>query len=273
MDTGVRLAVSNIAWSAAEDATIATRLVAAGADALEAAPGRLHPDPADVAEDEARDLRDLWQTRGLPIVSMQALLFGRPDLLLLGNPDEQEGLISHLSAIMSFAGRLGAGPLVFGSPQNRKKGALSFDEACKNARPVFRRLGDAAQSNGTVLCIEANAVDYGCDFITTLDQAARMVTETDHPSVGLIVDTGNMAMAGELAQDALRHVHLVRHLHLSRAQLGPLDVGDDFPRRVMDGLRQAGYDGTATIEMRPVEDDPLGALERAVQRARSWIDT
>ncbi|MGR3762381.1 sugar phosphate isomerase/epimerase family protein (plasmid) [Roseobacteraceae bacterium NS-SX3] len=265
------LAASNIAWPAEADASIAPLLLEAGAGALEAAPARLHGDPAAASAEEAEAIRAAWDRRGLPVISMQALLFGKPELCLFGPDETVQGFTSYLARIIAFAGRLGAGPLVFGSPGNRRRGGLDTDEACARAVPVFRALGDTARAHGTVFCLEPNALGYGCDFMTTLDEAAAVVRAAGHDHVGLVADTGNMAMAGDPPEAAARHAGLVRHLHLSRPQLAPLDEGDDFPRRVLDALRAGGYAGAATVEMRQVPQDPIGAVARALHIAREWI--
>lgn len=268
----MKLAVSNIAWAAEQDAVIASSLVDAGVDMLEVAPGRLFSDPGGADATAVAATRRLWSERGLPVGSMQALLFGQPELSLFG-PDEGAGMVRYLARIFDLAARLGAGPMVFGSPGNRRRGTTGFDEALRRAVPVFRILADMANASGTTLCIEPNAPGYGCDFMTSLDEVSAVVALVDRPGVRLVVDTGNMAMVGDSPAAATRHVQIVRHLHLSRPQLKPLKADDAFPRRVLDGLRSAGYDGIVTIEMRPTDEDPIKAIQQAAVLVRKWIDS
>lgn len=268
----MKLAVSNIAWSDSEDADISDELKAAGADALEVAPGRLHPSPVAATASEAAEIRAIWQGRGLAIVSMQSLLFGRPDLTLFAEPEGRKAFVRYLGDMLRFAGALGAGPLVFGSPKNRLKDGLNFAEARDRAVPIFREIGDLAQAANTVFCLEANAKEYGCDFMTRLDEAAEVAAATAHPAIGLVVDTGNMELAGDRPERVAEYAELVRHLHLSRPQLAPLNPEDDFPRQVLNALREAGYDGIATVEMRMSATGARSAVVRAVEAARSWID-
>ena len=77
----MRLAVSNIGWTEAEDATILPRLRDAGADAVEVAPGRIFADVSGATVAQAEAVGADYRTAGLPIVSMQALLFGRPGVI------------------------------------------------------------------------------------------------------------------------------------------------------------------------------------------------
>ena len=269
----MRLAVSNIGWTEAEDATILPRLRDAGVDAIEVAPGRVFPSVPSATVAEAEAIGSQYREAGLPVVSMQALLFGRPELSLFGTAAEVQPLLDHLSHVVKLAGALGCGPLVFGSPRNRLKGARSFAAARDEALPVLRRIGAMAEASGTVFCLEANASDYGCDFMTRLAEAGDMAAVAGHPGVAQVADTGNMMMMGE-EPDAIRAVapH-IRHVHVSAPQLGPVAAQAAFVERVIPVLRDVGYDSVVTVEMRPGEgDDPTAELFRAVSLLRGLID-
>ena len=270
----MRLAISNIAWRQPTDNAIAPCLIAAGAEALEVAPARIHSNPADVSAAQAASIRALWEGRNLPIVSMQALLFGAPELVLFGSDSAREAMVERLAATITLAGQLGCGPLVFGSPLNRLKGERAFDEALAESVPVFRRIGTYAAAAGCIFCIEANATGYGCDFMTKLVEAASLVENVSVSSVGLVVDTGNMEMAGDDIDDLKRVIPLVRHLHISRARLAPVDETAELARRVLRTLKGEGYDGIVTIEMRPPQEpeDGVDAACRAVETVRGWLD-
>ena len=271
----MRLAVSNIGWTEAHDATIAGRLRDAGADALEVAPGRVFADPitATLADAEARG--EALAAAGLPVVSMQSLLYGRPELTLFGSQADREALLAHLGHIMALAGRLGCAPLVFGSPRNRQRGGRSFAQATAEAVPILRRIGDIAAATGTVFCLEANASDYGCDFMTVLAEATAVADATGHPGIGQVVDTGNMMMEGEAPAAAAAAIEHVRHVHVSAQQLGPVAPHRAFIADVVGTLAGAGYAGGVTLEMRapgPEAADPLADLLRGVEAVRGVLD-
>ena len=269
----MRLAVSNIGWTDAEDATILPRLRDAGVDAIEVAPGRVFADALSATIADAEAIGARYADAGLPIVSMQALLFGRPELTLFGSADEVQPLVAHLGHIIKLAGALGCGPLVFGSPGNRKKGERSFDAARDEAVPVLRQIGAKAEAAGTVFCLEANATAYGCDFMTKLAEAGAVAAAVSHPGVGQVVDTGNMMMMEE-APDAIRAIapH-IRHVHVSAPQLGPVAAHAAFVGQVIPVLDDLGYNSVVTLEMRPGEgDDPTAELLRAAELLRGLID-
>lgn len=269
----MRLAVSNIGWTEAEDASILPRLRDAGADAIEVAPGRVFADVPGATVAEARALGAQYREAGLPVVSMQALLFGRPELTLFGTEADVQPLVDHLSHVVRLAGALGCGPLVFGSPRNRLKGTRSFAAARDEVLPVLRRIGAMAEASGTVFCLEANAADYGCDFMTVLAEAGEVAAAAGHPGIGQVVDTGNMMMMGEEPAAIHAIAPHIRHVHVSAPQLGAVASQAAFVERVIPVLRDVGYDSIVTVEMRPGDGaDPTAELFRAVDLLRSLID-
>ena len=261
--------MSNIGWSAAEDASILPELAAAGADSVEVAPGRLFRDVGAATGAEARAVAAAFRAAGLPVVSMQALLFGRADLTLFGPPGAQVAFEDYLGHVVGLAGALGCGPLVFGSPKNRLKGTRPLADAIAEAAPVVRRLGARAEAAGAVFCIEANAPGYGCDFLGTLAEAAEMVAAADHPGVGLVVDTGNMMMAGEAPAAVDDVAARITHFHASAPELGPVATHEGYIADVLARARAGGYDGIVTLEMR--SGDRAGLLA-GVAMLRRLID-
>lgn len=71
----MRLAISNIAWDAAEDDAVALLLHRHGIDAIDIAPGKYFPEPAKALDEDIARVRNWWRDRGIEIFGMQALLF------------------------------------------------------------------------------------------------------------------------------------------------------------------------------------------------------
>ena len=68
------------------------------------------------ARPEDRRLAGILYDRGVSVVALQALLFGRPDLVLFESPERRSATLDYLEGVLRLASWLGAGPLVFGSP-------------------------------------------------------------------------------------------------------------------------------------------------------------
>lgn len=262
----MKLAVSNIAWPAGADAEAADILSRHGATGVELAPGKVWPTPTEATDAEILAVRRWWQDRGFRVVAFQALVFGQPDLLLFGDPAVRDRFADYLSKIVQLAAKTGAGPLVFGSPKNRAVGILPRDEAWPVAVEFFRRLGAVAADHGTVIGLEHVPPAYGCDFATTVAEAAELVKAVDSPGFGLHLDSGGMAMTGGGVGDAgdVRPVHF----HISEPNIQPIGSVPSVPHgEYAAGLRQTGYDGWYSIEVREPATDWQAALEQSLAAA------
>lgn len=272
----MRLAVSNIAWAPDDDPVAAAALAAAGVDAIEVAPTVRWPAPLDVSRGEAVAWRAWWQARGIDIVAMQSLLFGRPDLAVFGPPDVRAALVDYVGGLCRLAGWLGATRLVFGSPANRRPGGLPAAVRDEVAVEVFHAIGRRAHDEGVAVCIEANPRAYGCEWIEGVAEAAALVTAVDHPGFGLHLDAGGMLLHGDTIDDVARVLAApgARHVHASDPSLAPLGEGDArSPRWHADLaalLARRGYDGAVSLEMRRQDGDRAALLGASLARLTAW---
>lgn len=263
----MRVVVSNLAWDPEEDEAAAAVLSRHGVTGIEVAPTKRWPDPSGATTDEIEAYRRGWSDVGLPIVSMQSLLFGRPDLTLFDSEAAREAFTAYLEAIIELGRGLGAGPLVFGSPKNRLRGSLSLDDAQATSAPVFARLGRAAAALGSCFCIEPNPVDYGCDFITTAAAGAALVRVVGEPGFGLHLDSGGMTLAGDdLPQAISGSLDVLRHFHCSEPGLAPAgSTGRVDHEGAARALRDGGYEGLVSVEMLlPADADRMACLDESV---------
>ena len=261
----MRLAVSNIAWDASSDSEVARILTAAGVDAIEVAPTKAFADVAKADLQDARDYRAYWADLGLSVLTTQSLLFGRPDLLLFGDDEQRRAFVRHLEHVLELGAALGARAQVFGSPKNRRREGLPEQQANEIAAEVFSQLARAAERYGTTLCLEANPVDYGADFLTSAHQAAALVEAVDLPGLRLHLDTACMQLAGDDVTTCVeQYAHLLAHVHVSEPQLGPVGVTRSaVHEETVAALRTVGYDAGVSVEMRPVDDQPAAGRTAA----------
>jgi D-psicose/D-tagatose/L-ribulose 3-epimerase len=265
----MKLAISNIAWEPAEDAKVAGLMRAHGFAGVEIAPTKYWPQPLAAGAADIAAVRGFWERRGLPIIAMQSLLFGTQGLALFESEAKRRATRDYLAGILALAGKLGAKALVFGSPKNRLKGALTDDQAETIAVPFFRALGEVAVHHHTYLCVEPNPAAYGCDWITTSAQGLALVRKVDHPGFGLHLDAAGMTLAGEDLPEAIAAAdRAIRHFHASEAQLAPLGKGGTDHAAAAGALRSAGYTGWVSIEMLVTGTaDRMAAVEKALDLA------
>jgi sugar phosphate isomerase/epimerase len=274
MAARLRLAVSNIAWMPAEDAAVADVLRREGVGGVEIAPTKWRERPLNATARDVAAYRRAWEERGLPIVAMQSLLYGRPDLQLFGDDARRSATVEYLRRVIDLGAGLGAHTLVFGSPKNRTRGALSEREALHVAIDALHELGTHAHEHGMTFCLEANPPTYGCDFITATAEAVDLVRVIDHPGVRVNADLGGMTISGEEPMTSLCDGRgLFGHVHASEPNLSELGTAAADHASAAQGLAQIDYAEWVSIEMRAVMpyESPLNvvAVERAVRLAKS----
>jgi sugar phosphate isomerase/epimerase len=265
----MRIAISNIAWDIAEDEGVASLLGRHGVDAIDIAPGKYFPVPADATEEDFRRVRSFWADRGIAMTGMQALLFGTTGLNLFGEAGAREAMLRHLAAVCRIGGGVGATRLVFGSPKNRDRSGLSDEETRDVAVAFFRRLGDAASSHGVQVCLEPNPPVYGANFMTTSAETAAVVEAVGHPAIRMQLDTGALAINGESPAEVIRSFERhIGHVHASEPNLVPLGDGDARHAEIGELLRETLPEKVVTIEMVATKEEPhLQAIERALRVA------
>lgn len=252
----MNLAVSNIAWCDFEDAAIASLLTGLGVNKIEAAPAAFAKQPtASSTIEDFQKHRNWWNQQGISIAAFQALLFGYPALQLFGTDAEREDLYLFLQHVISLAGVCGATKLVFGSPQNRRKHDHTNTEAVNIAAEFFAEVGKIAALNGCTICLEPNAADYGCDFLTHLAETADLVRRINSPGTGLQLDTGVMLMNGESVDEVRKIASEITHVHCSQPFLNPISADTlPFHKAIAKELADSNYAGIVSIEMKRSND-------------------
>ena len=262
--------VSNIAWPLADDLAAYVMLGEQAIRHLEIAPPRFWPDLSKVSESDARRRAQEIDERGLQVCSFQALLFGRPELQVLGDNGGRECL-DYLRAICQLAGWMGAGAMVFGSPKNRLRGTLSRAEALKRAVDFFRFVGDTAVENGTVLCVEPNPAGYGGDFLLTTEEVAELVYQVDSPGVRLNLDMGELIMnEADVTRCVTDYLPLAGHFHASEPMLAPFNVKTAAHRQASAVLKALDYQGVVSLEMKTPADGLPAVLQAILDMRRVY---
>ncbi|MCA8958324.1 MAG: sugar phosphate isomerase/epimerase, partial [Planctomycetes bacterium] len=222
--------------------------------------------PAEASAAQLTAYRDAWKVRGIEIVAMQALLFGRPELTVFGAPQVRDATLRHLAAMARIGGQLGAHTLVFGSPRNRSVAGLPLSEVAPRAIEFFRAAGQAAAPHGVALCIEPVPRAFGGDFVLSAREALALVRDVDHPGFGLHLDAAALTSGDEPPAAAVeRCAPAIRHFHASEPGLVLLGEGGVDHRQLGRCLRAIGYRGTVSVEMlHDPARDPLEGLRRAL---------
>lgn len=244
----MKIAISNIAWSPSEEIEMAQLLPSLGVNAVEVAPARIAP--------TTDGFKALWEENGVKISSMQALLFGRDDLVLFDSSEKRRLMLEYLSEIVEKAEEIGATKLVFGSPKNRRRGEKSNEAALPIAVDFFSRLADKAKKHGVTICLEANPKEYGGDFILTTQEAADLVKTVNNEGFGLHLDTGGIIINDEDCQSLVgEYFEIIKHVHISAPFLKPI-YDEKIPlHELISSLKKVSYQGFLSIEMKSLTDN------------------
>ena len=265
----MRLAISNIAWDASEDADIAALLRLHTIDAIDVAPGKYFPDVKLATKDEILKVRDRWSGEGMEITGMQALLFGTVGLNMFGAPEARTAMLMHLGHVCRIGAGLGATRLVFGSPKNRDRGERSDPETASIALEFFLSLGQIANEYGVIICLEPNPPCYGANFMTNSADTALVVTQVAHPAIRMQLDTGSLAINGEdVAHVLQKYASLIGHVHASEPDLVPLGDGSTDHAKMGQATHQYCPNHVVTVEMVATKTEPHAqAIARALNTA------
>lgn len=252
----MKLAVSNIAWTPDEEPEVAELLKSLGVDTVEIAPTKTWDEPIEATIEQIEKYKAFWNSYDIEIVAFQSMLFAHPEFKLFESEENRQQTLDYLKSFVELAGKIGAKRMVFGSPKNRQKDGLSAIEAEAIAKVFFTQLGETAKANDVVFCIEPNAPQYACDFITNADEGDRFVRSIGNQGFGLHLDAACMALAGDdLASSIKKSADILRHYHISSPMLGQVEDREDVDHvSAAQALKDINYDGFVSIEMRPGDE-------------------
>lgn len=263
----MRIAASNIAWDVSEDTQIAELLKKYHVDAIDIAPGKYFPNPIAAEEKEIYQVKEYWENHGIELTGMQSLLFGTTGLNVFGSVDSQQAMLEHLAGVCRIAGILGATRLVFGSPKNRDCTGLDDLQVLPHAVSFFRRLGDLAQQQGVVICLEPNPTCYGANFMTNSAETLTVVKAINHPAIKMQLDTGAISINNEDVFEVLKTAApYIGHVHISEPGLAVIGDPHSDHKAYVRAIRETlGDDTLVSIEMVATADEPhTASLERAL---------
>lgn len=249
----MKLAISNIGWTNEEESAVAEYLQSAGVKYVEIAPTKRWTEPTAATDAEINEYKEWWAKYDITVVAFQSMLFAHPEYTLFGSDEDRDITEKYIADFIVLAGKMGAGRMVFGSPKNRQRGMMSLQGANAIANGFFDRLGGIALDNNTVLCLEPNAPQYNCDFITTATEGLTLVQDVDNKGFELHLDIACMTLAGDNVTESIQNAseHL-KHFHISSPMLEQVEDRDDVAHRdAAQALRDIQYDGFVSIEMRP----------------------
>ena len=265
-----RLAISNLALPQLIMPGVLRDIHAVGVQGIEVAPTRVAP-WADLSDDRLDDYRLILADHGLVVSSLASLFFNTKGVNLLGDHAAFERMRGHLQRVAAIGQRLGTTIGVFGSPQNRLRGALSTAAAAELGCARLRQLADTVAVEGFALVLEPVPAGYGGDFLPSAAEVIAMVKAVDHPGLRVHLDTGGVLLGGDRIADAVMAAGTsLGHFHIAEPGLGPFHNPVAEHANAADSLQKTGYDGWLAIEMLEQTLNSLPAAIEAIRVARHF---
>lgn len=264
----MKLSISNIGWEPKDNEQVYKLMQKYGFSGIEIAPTVWIPEHP-YEEEQVRQAKDivaeLKGRYGFEVCSMQSILYGRQEKLF-GTEYDRQKLYAYTVKAIDYASAIGCRNLVFGCPRNRsipEDWNGNENIICAIELDFFRKLGDYAQTKGTVLAMEANPPIYNTNYINTTQQALDLVGKMDSGGFLLNLDMGTMIENGEPAEVLEGYVDLISHVHISEPGLKAVEQRR-LHRKLAGLLADEGYKGYISIEVgkNNLGDDPLGTLEQ-----------
>ena len=254
----MKLAISNIAWTAQEDEAVYALMKTYGYTGLEIAPTRFFEnDPYENPERVQNWRAEFGASTGFDIPSMQSIWFGRTEKLF-ADAQQRRVLLEYTKKAVDFASIIRCANLVFGSPKNRALPDRADRAVWQQGICFFQEIGAYASARQTVVGMEANPAIYNTNYINTTREACALIREVSSDGFRLNLDTGTMLENQEPVEVLEGSAGLIHHVHISEPFLKP--VATDRDRRLFHGelaafLRENNYQGYVSVEMGKTQDE------------------
>ncbi len=246
----MKIAVSNIAWDNAELFDHLVLIHDLDCQGVELAPSCIWPEPVNASSEERERVKHLIHSIGLELVGFHALLYTRPDLQLFKDRIGLWNTVDYVKQLIRLCAEMGGKILVFGSPKNRTRSGRDYAECMAWAAEGFGEMARVAECFGVTVCIEPLA-PAETDFIKSSDEGMELVTLVGHPNFSLHLDAKALMGANEDVERVFeKYGKHVKHFHVGDPGLAPPGSTSIDHTRIGKAMRNAGYGGYVSIEMR-----------------------
>jgi sugar phosphate isomerase/epimerase len=254
----VRFAICNELFEGWPFGRICRFVRGTGYEGLEVAPFTLGPAPTSLDAAARAALRTEARAAGVEIIGLHWLLARTQGLHLTSpNPDVRRATSDHLSALTQLCADLGGSIMVFGSPAQRSLlPGVSAADAFTYAADTFGALLRDLERCGVDLCIEPLTHDE-TDFLTSCDEALRLVDRLAHPRVRLHLDVKAMSSESVPLPDLIRrYAGRTGHFHANDPNRRGPGFGEVDFEPIFRALNEAGYNRWVSVEVFDFSPDP-----------------
>lgn len=252
------LAVSSLAWDEQEEEEGFALLAASNFSATELIPAR-------VEKRGSTYYNKLLAGHGLSAVALQAIFYGCEGLHLLRDQNAFDRLVDRVKRLATIGDKLHVPIGIFGAPTLRN---FTLGEEKHQKQLGLERLhilDQVLEDHAFKIALEPVPKCYGSDFLKTSAEILECLDAIEATNLVLMQDTACIQLgSAELLSDVERNASHAVHFHVSEPQLGAFFEAEVDHSAVAQRLRQSGYGGPISIEMRRTGSEWKNALLHAM---------
>jgi sugar phosphate isomerase/epimerase len=246
-----RHAICNEAFDKWDFAEACRAIRKAGYTGIEIAPFTLAEDPQQISAAQRQEYRSIIHSEGLEFIGLHWLMVS-PKGLHVTTPDDSLRARSwqHIRNLIDLCADLGPnGVMVFGSPfQRATTSGLTREQATRHYVDGLASVAPQAGERGVTVLVEALPAAQ-CDVVQTVDEAASIVREINHPAIRTMFDTHNAVDEVEPHETLVdRHFDLIRHVHVNEMDGRHCGTGNYDFKPVLATLQRRNYQGWVSLE-------------------------
>lgn len=257
-----KLCVSNICVDTVSQIQLAGILKLYGIQNIQVAPTKL------ILWNEIDKINlDVYKSFGLNVYSFQSITYTLNHLNIFDKPTQGE-LLVHLKKVIDCAHNNNVNVLVFGCPKNRFILKQDFISNVNTFVDFFKKLGLYLIDKNVIICLENNSTEYGCNFMNTIEQCAKVVKQINHPNIKMMVDLGNAIMENDDDWNQLaKYNDIIYNVDISQPHMKDfsrinVNVHNEFQKQ----LQQMSYPNMINLEMIIKDkDEELNVLGKSLK--------
>jgi hydroxypyruvate isomerase len=134
---------------------------------------------------------------------------------------------------------------------------MPLDFANKHFINVMSILADYASHYNVIICLEPNAIEYRCNFITNINDAIYIINQVNNPNFQLNFDTGNAIMENDINKISINEIdNYISHTQISLPFLEEIkDIDEDDLMHINIAKSLKNIDTYVSLEMKEIKNN------------------
>ncbi len=237
-----------------------------GYDGIEIAPFTFAEDVKEISAIKRAEILSAAKQNNLEIIGLHWLL-ASPKGLSISSPDKdiREKTIEYLKDLINFCADLNGKLMIFGSPKQRDIFPSSTDEETYNyVRDGFLKILPLAKDKNVTIALEP-LTKKETNFITTAEDALKMIKEINHPNFKLHLDVKAMSREEKSIPEIIASAkdYLV-HFHANDPNLLGPGFGEVDYRPIREALKKIDYNKYLSVEVFDFSPGPKVIAEKSI---------